>query len=701
MNAEQFVLRDLIERGLQSFDIPYAYLDGEVMEIDVPTAHQPLFNNAKTVRLGFGDESKATDVEPVRYGALVLDTLKRLLEGDRHSIGHALVAQRLEELEQLPEYKERLNVLNAPVISCEHTVIYRPIVRFDFRMRIIGDAIHSQPVPVYYDLQTQRVLDGGKHAGLPLQDIEEAGATGVFPEPRPLELSGAAKAAVAHIRRHIPELEITADGTPAEISLSLMRVLVLYTPHHGIEMLLRDRRTKREFVHRFATGEDSTRIAPVFCGSCSRIKTHYYMSHRTGELMCTDCGLLCVGCWDAYHLDSPNCDACTKRRYCTHCITSCSCGTMVCPDHQKAAADGIVYCQECEAEAPVMPEPATPEPEVDATDTEAKTEPATTADAGDETSGETSSDAANHGIDSSADAPGDDPFGAGPDPLTDDDDFGRALDAELASAYDEDQLDDDEWFSSGDSSDTTETPNPAAAETPTAPTPDPFFDEPATDDVFGGTTDTVDPNAMADDPFGAPLEEEEPPVAAVHDGPGSSDLFSNDDLPPPPDATGFVHEDESALTQPQIHDETPHTHDSARAPHRSGGAHQLACSCHGQPRAITDLHVDFLTGQYYCPDYVQPCPECAQPTAIDFLEGNPAVCFYCANKMPLNLDPEGEDVFRREVQPLLPFKYRVTKGTQIARSPHHLAYYIKPIMGKALIVYWDQWTSTVIGDEVE
>ena len=73
------------------------------------------------------------------------------------------------------------------------------------------------------------------------------------------------------------------------------------------------------------------------------------------------------------------------------------------------------------------------------------------------------------------------------------------------------------------------------------------------------------------------------------------------------------------------------------------------------------------------------CGNCGQASALDFLEGDPPLCFYCSNRRPLNLDPEGEENFRREVQPVVPFKYRLS-SCRIARSPHHLAFYIKPLL---------------------
>jgi len=125
---------------------------------------------------------------------------------------------------------------------------------------------------------------------------------------------------------------------------------------------------------------------------------------------------------------------------------------------------------------------------------------------------------------------------------------------------------------------------------------------------------------------------------------------------------------------------------------------QVKCACHGMMRDIGALRMDFLSGRYFCPDQLEPCGSCGQATALDFLEGDPPLCFYCSNRMPLNLDPEAEEIFRREVQPVMPIKYRLS-SCRVARSPHHLAYYIKPLVGKEIILYWDRWTDTLLDDD--
>ena len=78
----------------------------------------------------------------------------------------------------------------------------------------------------------------------------------------------------------------------------------------------------------------------------------------------------------------------------------------------------------------------------------------------------------------------------------------------------------------------------------------------------------------------------------------------------------------------------------------------------------------------------------------------PVLRTYPPNFKPRELPaPFPETVWlSREIQPILPMKYRI-HSCKIARSPHHLAYYIKPLVGKEIILYWDQWTDTLLGDD--
>ncbi len=682
MSTDGLFLRDFVERGLLAFEIPYFYTSGETMEVEVPNSLQPLFCGKETLQLSFGDDGD-DESERVAPGAQVLDGITRLLEGDRNTIGQAIVAGTRADEELPPETDGRLNVLNAPTVASRPVALYEPIVKVDVRMRsIVNGRVHSQAVPVFYDVRARAIVDGAPLCKARVQDVDELARYdgGVLTRPSADQFASAAAAAVAHLEANCPPMAPNAGGTAPQVDLSLVRILVLYRPVSALELRLRDRRTKKEFALTFGADPDEpTRIAPVTCSSCRRTKNQFYLSHRNGDLICTDCSMLCVGCWAAYDLGSRNCELCSKRRYCPDCMSECSCGTPVCPDHAVSDGTDDVYCPDClpdepapvAADEPALDEPALDddvldeEPDVDPVITEA---PAP--------SGRIDLDAFDDTADTAAD---DDVFSAGSDDDDDDDIFG-----EDSPTTPEPERSPGGFVRVGTMRDifgakpTTEEAFQAARKRPEPPAADDFFDDEPGDDLFDGhVLPGEDGDVYGNEPSA---------TMPAHD--------SDVGLPPPPDATGFTHEADPDAA-PVVADRG----DTSAFERPTIGHGMIACTCHGSHHRVEDLRVDFLTGQYYCPDEVEPCSECEQPTAYDFLEGKPARCFYCTNRMPLNLDPEAEEIFRREIQSSLPFKYRRTSNGQVARSPHHLAYYIKPLVGRELIVYWDLWTSTALLDE--
>jgi hypothetical protein len=717
MSADLFALRDFVERGFMAFDIPYHYLFGEVMEAEIPPTYQPLFGGQPTLKLCFSDVAILDPtIERVTHGALVLDALDRLLEGDRNTVGLALIARRIDFGSGVPEFKDRLSVLNAKVTSTAATIVHRPIIRLEFRLRAItAGGIRSQSVPVFYDVETDRVLDGSRYATMRVHDVEEitSGHDVIgLRTPPPETLAAAAKAAITHIRRSLPPLEPGRDGEPAKVDLRLVRMLVLHDPRAGTQITYKERSTQREFTLSFAVSEDPSRIAPPMCPQCGRIKTHYYISHRTGRLICTDCSLLCVGCWDAYALAGTNCELCNKRRYCPACLHECEkCATPICPDHaQTAAGSGRVYCPACAPEE--EPEPAAP-PDTPPPTPVPDEPPAPSASAAPSPDLTEDVFAAAPPESPSGDAFPDAAFvGAGADD-GEDDIFVAAAGTEPTSAAVDGEADDDPFWS---------TPGPV--------------DSPAADDedIFGGIAPDLDretaPHPSPEEPADASweddgtalFEDERPPAAdAIPPGaypemedPGEYELAEPDfeaaeatadpeDPWPEQDEPRYEVPLESVAPEPlgddSADDEVPELDLMEDQQDQEAGSSQFAdCACHGYRRDIDNLRMDFLSGRYYCPEEVEPCSNCGQATALDFLEGDPPLCFYCSNRMPLNLDPEGEEIFRREVQPVVPFKYRLS-SCRIARSPHHLAFYIKPLVGREIILYWDRWTDTLLDDD--
>lgn len=694
MSADGLFLRDFVERGLLAFEIPYFYTSGETMEVEVPSGLQPLFCGKETLQLGFGEDVD-DGCERVAPGAQVLDGITRLLEGDRNTIGQAIVAGTRTDEDLPPETNGRLNVLNAPIIASRPVALYEPIVKIDVRMRsIVNGRVHSQSVPVFYDVRSAAIVDGAPLCNARVQDVDELARYdgGVLTRPSADEFANAAAAAVAHLETHCPRMAPNPGGTPPQVDLSLVRILVLYRPVSALELRLRDRRTKKEFALTFgADPEEPGSIAPVTCSSCRRTKNQFYLSHRTGRLLCTDCSMLCVGCWAAYDLGSRNCELCSKRRYCPECLNECKCGTPVCPDHAVGDTDDDVYCPDC------LPD----EPVVDATDG--------------------SIDA----VADDAETTNDDPFG---DDAGDDDVFGDAPEPAVAApsgridpdAFDaspaaepfgDTEDDGDDIFGDAPDEASDNAPPTAGGYVRVGSMREIFGSKPSTEQAFEAARsrrpseprDDVFDDAPDDDVFGASVL-----PGTDDDAFGADDVFASDDepspvahdgdvgLPPPPDATGFSHEADPDAS-PIVASRDDYTAPLERS---TIGHGMIACTCHGSHHRVEDLCVDFLTGQYYCPDEIEPCSECEQPTAYDFLEGKPPRCFYCTNRMPLNLDPEAEEIFRREIQSSLPFKYRRTSNGQVARSPHHLAFYIKPLVGRELIVYWDLWTSTALLEEM-
>jgi len=679
MSADLCVLRDFVERAFMTFDIPYQYLAGEVLEADIPPTYQPLFGGKKTLHLSFSDVvPPEPGIEQVTHGALVLDALGRMLEGDRNTIGHALIARRIEVGGSLPEYKDRLSVLNAKITGTAATTVYRPTIRIEFRLRsFTRSGIRSQSVPVFYDAERGRILDGPRYAHLKLLDVEELGSgvdTGGLRTPPPATLAAAAQAAAVHLERTLPAMERGPDGEPAEIDARLVRMLVLHDPRPGLHVTFKERSKQKEFTLAFPVGEDSGRITSPFCHHCGRIKTHYYISHRTGKLVCTDCSLLCVGCWDAYSLEGRNCDLCNKRRYCPNCIQECSsCATYVCPDHAEVdKTSGSVYCKGCAPE-----------------------EIPSASDSGEPTPGERP---AIEETAAAVTAGGDDDiFGAGPEPETDDDIFGSVSGETEAHA----------------------SAAPAAATRAASGAPAETDVSDSEDDIFGGDAPSAVGPAPDDDIFREEFTPSPAPVAETAEA-ERDDVFVESPPPPPPttdpdDAAPEASEPEAVDAPASPEDvgpppepispeeaarvlDQPRVGSDSRPTRTRPGKRQVKCACHGVMRDIGALRMDFLSGRYFCPDQLEPCGNCGQATALDFLEGNPPLCFYCSNRMPLNLDPEAEEIFRREVQPVMPIKYRLS-SCRVARSPHHLAYYIKPLVGKEVILYWDRWTDTLLDDD--
>ena len=642
MTSNLFMLRDFVERGFAAFEIPYYYLSGEVMEAEIPPAYQPLFGGVKTMKLCFSDAPlDDPSIQRVSYGTLVLDALGRLLEGDRNTVGHALIARDIGPVEGVPDHKDRLNVLNAKVIRSIATRVYRPILRLEFSMRIITQSgIHSQNVPVFYDLESERIEDGARFRNFQLQDVEDISAsedTFDLKTPPQDALARAAHAAVSHLQRSFPALGKESEGAPAVVDLQLARLLVLHDPRAGALITFTERSTKRESNIAFPVAEDPSRIAAPFCAHCGRIKTHFYISHRTGKLICTDCSLLCVGCWDAYSLQADNCDICTKRRYCPSCLAACArCGTLVCPDHrERQETTGQVHCEDC-ASRPL--EEATEEkaqkvePVVPAWENHAPREEPDTRDIFTGPGGEDR--------DSIKDISGD---GDATAPLN--------IDLE---ALEED------IFSDG-----------------------PSVHAPEMDPETFESTDAFEEAEPWEDDAEIPGEE----TASVEEFPMEMD--GDPEAITESESSG---EEEESLSGGEAEP------DEEEIPIQVAGHKVVKCACHGQPKPTEDLRIDFLSGQYYCPDQVEPCNLCEQATALDFLDGDPPLCFYCSNRISMSLDPEADEIFRREIQTILPMKYRI-HSCKIARSPHHLAYYIKPLVGKEIILYWDQWTDTLLGDD--
>ena len=668
MTSNLFVLRDFVERGFMAFDIPYHYLSGEVMEAEIPPTLQPLFSQNKTMKLCFNDAPLIDPtIERVGHGALVLDALGRLLEGDRNTVGHALIARNIDLGQGVPEHKDRLHVLNATISNSIITRVYRPIIRLEFRIRAITrNAIRSQSVPVFYDVESSRVMEGGRFANLQLQDVEEiftSGETIGLKTPPADKLSESAEAAVTYLKRSLPPLEEGPYGGPPEVDIRLVRLLVLHDPRAGALVTFKERSTKREFNIAFPVAEDASRIAIPFCSDCGRIKTHFYISHETGKLICTDCSLLCVGCWNAYSLESKNCDICTKRRYCPSCMSTCEgCGTTVCPDHgKKNEATGMVYCEAC---APGLIEEETAEAEPAEADTSDTLETPDTS--GDQDWGEILSD-------------------------SEDDSKETDLHEEMPEV---DQLDsygeesEDDIFSTGADSPSEDLTADIPEDLTEFDTPEPWGEEPS--DSCSDSSEDEEPDAEA--PVERSVEEAEE-TSKEFEIPESELPYPNLE-PGRPDPTAGETTEERDI-QPG---EAPAVDTAAGEEYEDAEASKtVKCTCHGQPSPPEKLRVDFLSGQYYCPDQVEPCSLCQQATALDFLNGDPPLCFYCSNRNPLNLDPEAEEIFRREIQPILPMKYRFS-SCKIARSPHHLAYYIKPLVGREILLYWDQWTNTVLDD---
>ncbi len=654
MTSNLFMLRDFVERGFTAFEIPYYYTSGEVMEAEIPPGYQPLFGGVKTMKLCFSDAPfDDPSIQRVSYGTLVLDALGRLLEGDQNTVGHALIARDIGPIEGVPEHKDRLNVLNAKVIRSTATRVYRPIIRLEFSMRVISQSgIHSQNVPMFFDLESERVEDGARFRNFQLQDVEEISAsedTFVLKTPPQDALARAANAAVTHLQRSYPALEGESGDTPTVVDLQLARLLVLHDPRAGALITFTERSTKREFKIAFPVAEDPSRIAAPFCAHCGRIKTHYYISHSTGELICTDCSLLCVGCWDAYSLQEQNCDTCTKRRYCPSCLTACvGCGILVCPDHrERQEKTGKAHCEECASQiTKEVTEEKEPEVEtvIPAREKEA---PAEKPNPTDIFSGPNDED----GI---KEISADEDETALPD---------MALDSLEEDIFGESSTAPDPETEISESTDAVDELEP--------------WDEDAeiADEVAAWEKDKLEERSSVeklpvDIPVVPVVLEEIPLVAAEPE-------LARAEEPP---SGGEADPDEEDY------------------PIQVAGHKVVKCACHGKPKPTEDLRIDFLSGQYYCPDQVEPCSQCEQATALDFLDGEPSLCFYCSNRISMNLDPEAEEIFRREIQTILPMKYRI-HSCKIARSPHHLAYYIKPLVGKEIILYWDQWTDTLLGDD--
>ena len=758
MTADLFVLRDFVERGFRTFDIAYRYTSGEVMEAEIPPTYQPLFGNQKSLKLCFSDAALIDpSIERVAHGALVLDALGRLLEGNRNTIGHALIARKISFPDSPPSYKDRLHVLNARVTHTASTLVYRPIIRLEFRVRVIGQAdIRSQNVPVFYDLETGRVLDGSRYADLNLLDVEETNLghenVGLKTPPGDV-LSSAAEAAASHLKRQLTGLEPGPEGEHPVVGLHLTRMLVLHDPRAGLLIRFKERSTRQEFSLAFSVGEDQNRIAAPFCPQCGRIKTHYYISHQTGQLICTDCSLLCVGCWDAYSLEGRNCDLCEKRRYCPRCLRECgTCAMLGCPDHTREdPKTGRVYCVDCASPAeehatdisdiPDIPEKdaplldvvvppattnrppsakligssATTDPSASTAGSATPTKPTTPRQfghAGHEDNREPPAlrssrasrppDHLQNGknediFDTTADVGGATPLESSPPtanvpedgPAGDGDDDLFALDDDMALAppsvgnHVEDE--DDIFALSNDRA-------PTEPDTGHRTFDAVFLEDSSNEELFHDDPD--DNNPDDNDP------DDEGDSTGFEPASGSGDLHiplsgtDKEDERERADATTLdvdVLDEEDGLIANAP--DTTQTDDPAGEPSRT-----VQCACHGQPAPVTDLRMDFLSGRYYCPEQVQPCDNCGQATALDFLDGDPPLCFYCSNRMPLNLDPEGEEIFRREIQPLLSFKYRLA-SCQIARSPHHLAFYIKPLVGREVILYWDRWTDALLDDD--
>ncbi|MBN2491503.1 MAG: hypothetical protein JXQ29_11700 [Planctomycetes bacterium] len=697
MSADLFALRDFVERSFLAFDIPYQYLFGEVMEAEVPPTYQPLFGGQSSLKLSFSDVAILDpSIERVTHGALVLDALGRLLEGDRNTFGLAVVARRIDFGAGIPEFKDRLSVLNAKVISTVATIVHRPIVRLEFQLRAVTAAgLRSQSVPVFYDVETDRILDGSRYATIRVHDVEEipSGHDVVGLRIPPAEtLAAAARAAVNHLQRLLPPLPPGRDGEPPVVDLRLARMLILHDPRAGVQITYKERSTQREFALSFPTGEDPGHIAPPFCPQCGRIKTHYYISHRTGRLICTDCSLLCVGCWDAYALAGKNCALCNKRRYCPACLRECDgCAIAICPDHATACAEtGRVRCPNC------------PPPEREPPEEEEKKE--------EEAPPERVAPAA------LAAAPlpplTEDVFAEAAAPPSPSDDLAGSS-RPAGAAVD----DDEEDIFVG-----TDWPEPADA-TPAeaAPDDDPFWStpgaaaSPAADDadIFGelppepagdAPPEPAEEAAWPDDENASREQAELPParVERAARRPARPERFepvedADDIAVPKPFVSEPAERENRRREAPELELALDDATDDGCEAETASSPFQT-CTCHGYRRNVDSLRMDFLSGRYYCPEEVALCSNCGQASALDFLDGDPPLCFYCANRMPLNLDPEGEEIFRREVQPVIPFKYRLS-SCRIARSPHHLAFYIKPLVGREIILYWDRWTDTLLDDD--